>query len=125
MSTTLQSDVAITIANQVITLVSQIKLVRSQVAEITKVNTDNPLGTLWNALKTCVLNGDGTLGAADGTPTAGHSIDSRVYPNLQREVTNTNLTDALQILVDFIAFCNGTQVNANAARPAQINNVSM
>src|SRR5262252_5493135 len=119
MAATLQSDVTVNYANQVMSLVSQLRNLRAQIQDLLIVNTNNPLGTKWNALTTTLLNGDGSLGTVDGTPTSGHYVDSRVYPNLQRVVTNTNLTDALQILVDLNTFCAGTALSANAARPAQ------
>ena len=121
----LQSDDAVTYVNQVCQLVGQIKAMRQTVAELITVNANNPIGNLWNVLKTTALNADGTLGTADGSVVAANPIDPRVYPALNRAVSQNALNNALQILVDFNTFCNGTQVAANAARPAQINAVSM
>ncbi len=122
----LQSDTAVIYANMVIGLVQQIRGMRSQVAEIVAINANTPLSAnFWNVLKTTALAADGTLGTADGSVVAGDPIDTRVYPALLRAVKQGDLSNALGILVDFNTFCNGTQVNANASRPGQINNVAM
>lgn len=122
----LKSDVAVTYANHVLGLVSQIRSLRAAIAEIVKVNVDNPLGNFWAALHTASVGSDGSLGLPDsGAPVAANPIDTRVYTQLQRAVKAGDLTSALQVLVDFSTFCDGLQVNANLARPAQINNVSL
>jgi hypothetical protein len=121
----LQSDTAITYANQTMNLVQQLRILRVSVAELMTINANNPLGNLWNPLKTTGTNADGTLGTADGTPVVTNPIDSRIYPALSREASATAIEAALQILVDFNTFLNGTALSANAARPAQINAVSM
>lgn len=123
----LTSDVAVANANQVMTLVQLLKQLRQQLAELVTVNANNPLGNLWNTLNTTAVLSDGELGTADaaGTPNAAHPIDPRVYPALSRLVKSSDLTNALQVLVDLQTFLAGTATTANAARPAQINAVSM
>lgn len=123
----LQTDIAVDFANQTMALVAQIKSLRTQIAEIVKVNTDTPLGNFWTVLQTTPLLADGSLGTADAaqTPNAAHPIDTRIYVGLARAVKSGDLTNALQILVDLNTFCNGTQVNANSSRPGQINNVAL
>lgn len=121
----LQSDLAVAYANQVMALVQQVRAIRQTVAEMVTINANNPLGNLWNVLKTTALAADGTLGTADGAVVAADPIDPRVYPAISRAVSQTALNNALQILVDLNTFCNGTALAANAARPAQIDAVSM
>lgn len=124
---TQQSDVAVTYANQVSNLVTQLRQIRKEVAEIVALNTAVPLGNLWNALNTAVLAADGAIGTADtpGTPVNAHYVDPRLYPAINRVMKNTDLTNALQVLVDFAAFCAGTSLATNGARPAQMDAVSM
>lgn len=122
---TLTSDVAAQYANQVMGLVQQLRSLRVSVAELIVINANNPLGNLWTVLKTTALNADGTLGTADASVVSTDPIDPRVYAALSRAVKASDLTAALQILVDFNTFLQGTAVAANAARPAQMNAVSM
>lgn len=121
----LQSDLAVAYANQVMSLVQQLRGMRQTIAELVTVNTNNPLGNLWNVLKTTALATDGTLGAADTTVVAANPVDPRVYLSINRTVSQTALNNALQILVDLNTFCNGSALSANAARPAQIDAVAM
>lgn len=123
----IQTDIAVDAANQVIGIVNQIRALRTQIAELVKVNTDTPLGNFWTVLQTTAILADGSLGTADAaqTPNAAHPIDTRIYVGLARAVKSGDLTNALQICVDLNAFCNGTQVNAAAGRPGQINNVAL
>lgn len=126
MSATLQTDTAVKYANQVCSLVQQLQGVLANVEALAAINAANPLSSnFWNLLNTTALAADGSLGTADGTPNTAHDIDPRVYAALARAVSATQLTQALQVLVDFNAFCQGTAVAANASRPAQINAVAM
>src|ERR1700743_3866324 len=100
-----QSDITVNYANQVMVAVQQIASLRSIVSALLAFNNVNPLATLWNELNTTALNADGSLGTADGTPTSGHYIDSRVYPAVSRVIKNTDLSNALQVLTEFNTFC--------------------
>lgn len=121
-----QNDININYANEVISLVQQIRNMKAAIAELLAINSQVPLGNLWATLKTTAINSDGTLGTADsGSPIAANPIDSRVYTNLSRAVKLSALNDGLGVLVDFNAFCAGTSLTTQAARPAQIDNLSM
>lgn len=124
---TLQSDIAVQYANQLIGLAQQLKNVRAAVAEIVTVNSVTPLGNLFTVLNTTALASDGTLGTADaaGSPNSGHPIDPRVYPALSRAVKSGDLTNALQLVVDFSSFMAGSAISSNGARPANIDAVAM
>lgn len=121
----LASDIAIDKANAVDAMVQQIFNLKNQVAAIVAENAVNPLGTRWATLTTTAVATDGAVGTVDGSPNAAHVIDPRVYASIARTVSPNDLAAALQVLVDFNTFCAGTQVNANAARPAQINAVAL
>ncbi len=120
----LASDIGVDYGNQIMSIAQQLRNIRAAVAEIVTINAANPLGNLWTTLGTTAVNADGTLGTADGSPNATHPIDPRAYPNLTRAVKSGDLTNGLQLIVDFQAFMAGTQVNANGARPANINAIS-
>lgn len=120
-----QSDLAVSYANQVMSLIQQLRGMRQVIAELVTVNANNPLGNLWNVLRTTALAADGQLGTADGTVVAANPIDPRVYPAISRTASQTALNNALQILVDFNSFCAGSSLGANASRPAQIDAVAM
>jgi hypothetical protein len=124
---TLQSDTAVGYGNTVMLLVQQLRAIRAQAAEIVTLNATTPLGNLWNALSTTPLLVDGTLGVADTAqvPVLTHPIDTRVYTALNRAVKASDLSNALQELVDFVAFCAGTAIALNGARPSNTNAVSM
>lgn len=124
---TLQSDIAVQYANQLIGLAQQLRSIRAAVSEIVTINATNPLGNLFTVLNTAALAADGSLGTADtpGTPVSGHPIDTRLYPGLSRAVKSGDLTNALQLVVDFNSFMAGTALSSNGARPANIDAVAM
>lgn len=117
------ADVAVVEANALMSICQQIRNLQTQIQGLLAYNAASPLGTPWSALNTAATASDGQLGTADGSPNTSHIIDTRVYPLLNRAVSETQLVQALQIVVDFNAFCAGTAVGANAARPAQLNAV--
>lgn len=125
---TLQADIAVNYANQVMSITQQLRNVLAAITPITGVNATKPLGTLWTALQTTAVLADGTLGAADAsqTPNAAHPIDPRIYTQLNRAVKSGDLTNALQVLVDFQAFMAGTleEPAGNGARAGNVNNVA-
>jgi hypothetical protein len=117
------ADVAIAQANIVMQFCQQIRTLQVAIQGVLTYNTSNPLGTSWSALNTAATAADGQLGTADGTVNTAHVIDGRVYANLNRDVSETALAQALQVLVDFNSFCNGSALSANASRPGQLNAV--
>src|SRR6185437_4356323 len=95
---TLQSDIAVNYANQVIGIVQQLRNLRAACAEIQTINSATPLGNFWNVLNTTALAADGALGTADGAPNTSHAIDTRVYPALSRgQVSATQLASGLAL----------------------------
>jgi hypothetical protein len=118
------SDQAVTYANSVASICQQIRNLQGQIQNLLTVNTNDPLGTKWNALQTTALTADGQFGTADGTPNTAHNIDGRVYANLGRSASATAYGQALQVIVDFNTFVTGGALSANSARPAQIDAVA-
>lgn len=60
--------------------------------------------TTWNALPTCAQNADGSLGTADGTPTAGHPINTAIVSGLAKAVPATQLTSMVTCCQQAISF---------------------
>jgi hypothetical protein len=111
-----KADAAIAAANQLIGIMAQLKGLRATLTDFVKAYNSEGYGTTWGNLATAAQNGDGTLGAADGTPTAGHPIDTRVATQaaLQKAVTGTMLTNGvtlLQQLQNFFGNAVVTQAN--------------
>lgn len=123
---TLQSDLAINYANQIISLVQQMRNLRTTAAEIQAINTNTPLGNLWNVLSTTALSADGGLGAPNASPNTANPIDTRVYPTLTRgQVSANTLANGLALVISFVNLMNGQAITANGATPATVNTLSM
>lgn len=123
---TLQSDIGISYANQIIQIVQQLRAIRAMCAEIQVINTNTPLGNLWNALNTTALNADGTLGAADATPNNAHPIDTRVYTQLTRgQVSATQLASGLTLVLNVNGLLAGSSISSNLATPGTVDALSM
>lgn len=120
-------DIAISQANQITSFCVQLNQMLNLAKALQSQNAVTPFATAWNALKTAVLAADGTLGTADGSPVQTNPIDTRVagYGALQRNNSSADFQGGLQAVVDFVTFMSGAQVNANAARQAQVNKVSL
>ncbi len=71
-------DQAISGANALIGIMKQLKAVRLAANDFVTQYTSEGFSTTWGAMATAAVNADGSLGTADGTPTAGHPIDNRV-----------------------------------------------
>lgn len=115
---TLNSQV-VALANQAMGLIGQLDTMLYQI---------NALVAQWNALNgaavvgamaTCATNADGTLGAADASPSTatGHVIDNRVTPGLLRATTAYNIGVAENLLADVASLLNGNAVAAQADFP--------
>jgi len=92
---------AIAFANNLITAAQAAQAARANYDELVKQYNSEGFNTIWNALQTAVQNTDGSLGAADGSPVAGHPIDNRTYTDLKKAVTANMLTA-------FVTFMNDT-----------------
>lgn len=99
-------------ANTLIGLMSQFEALRSQGAEAVKQYNSEGWGTTWAAMPTAALNSDGSLGTADGSPTSGHPIDTRVtdQSTLQRAASATQLSAAVTFLNDWANFLGNAAV---------------
>jgi hypothetical protein len=112
-----KQDAAISFANQLGSLAGQAQELRSALAEAVKRYNSEAYNTIWNAMATAPQNTDGTLGAADSTPQAGHPIDNRVYPTLSKALTANALVAMITFANDFNNFL--TNVNPGASQRSQ------
>jgi hypothetical protein len=111
------SSQAIYVANSLINIGQQLSSLEVTINNLSSQYTLLTLGTALAAMATCVVNADGTLGAADGTPTSGatHVIDTRVaaQAGLSRAISAADLA-SLNTLLQAVA-----QVLSGGAPPAQ------
>ena len=123
---TQQSDLAVSYANQIQSILQQLRAMRVSAQEIKTINTATPLGNWWNVLSTTALATDGSLGTADGSPNTAHPIDSRVYPALTRgQVSATQMASALGLVLNIVDLCAGTAIGANGAAPGTLDSLTM
>ncbi|HLW67827.1 MAG TPA: hypothetical protein VKS79_21090 [Gemmataceae bacterium] len=93
-----QQASAITEANNLIALMKQIQALRPAWNDfITRYNSEG-WAAIWQALPTAALNGDGSLGTADGSPNAFHPIDTRIVTTLNKSVSKAQLTNGVVLL---------------------------
>ena len=109
MSATKQSQ-AISLANELIGLAGQLQSVNFTSSNLSQRYGNQGTQGVLNALPTCALNADGTLGAADVTPVAGNPIDTRVVTGLNRACTAQHLIAVKNIMNEFIAFMSNAAV---------------
>ncbi len=99
-------DQAVSAANALITLMKSLKANRITLNDfVTQYNSEG-LSTTWAAMATAVQNTDGSLGPADGSPTSGHPIDTRVTAlgNLTTAVTAAQLVAGVTLLLNLQKF---------------------
>jgi hypothetical protein len=111
-----RQDKAVAAANQLIGIANQLALLRAQINDYVTTYNNEAYSTTWGAFPTAAQNADGSLGTADGTPTAGHPIDTRVanVGLLTKAVTAAMLSSmvtCLQQLQNF--FSNATVTTGN------------
>lgn len=83
------------IANTIIDIVQQLSLLKGRIDAVAAQFTQLTSQTTLNAMATCAVNADGSLGTADGSPNAAHPIDTRVIQALNRAVLASDLGSAL------------------------------
>ena len=110
MATVTPNDRAITAANTLIALASQLELLTEQALAFQAAYGVQNWPTVWSALGTTATAADGTLGTADGTPNTAHAIDTRIYPGLSKAVSETALANGYNALSAFISMMTGSAV---------------
>ena len=103
MPATKQSQ-AVQVWNAMLSLAAQCQTLDDALATVLKQYANDGASTTWGAWPTTALNADGSSGAADASPTAGHPVDASKIPGLNR-VTDaqsmTTLVSNLQLLQGF------------------------
>lgn len=89
---------ALNAANSLMSIAGQLAALRATINQfVTQYNSEG-YGATWGNLGTCAQNTDGSLGAADGSPTAGHPINTGTYPTLNKAVTAAQLTSGVSLI---------------------------
>jgi hypothetical protein len=89
---------ALNAANSLMAIAGQLSALRATINQfVTQYNSEG-YSTTWGNLGTCAQSSDGSLGAADGTPTAGHPINTGTYPTLNKAVTAAMLTNGVTLI---------------------------
>ena len=116
MSATLQSQ-AIAMANTITGLCQQLAAIEDAINLVSGQYTQLQGATVLGALATCAANADGSLGAADTTPTTGHVIDTRVFPALSRAQSAYDIGAALTGLQAVAALLAGSPPTQQGQMP--------
>jgi hypothetical protein len=89
---------ALNAANSLMSIAQQFSALRATINQfVTQYNSEG-YGTTWGNLATAAQNSDGSLGAADASPTAGHPINTSTNPTLNKAVTAAMLTSGVTML---------------------------
>ena len=87
----------------------------------TQLNGANVLG----ALPTAATNADGSLGAADPSPTTGNLIDTRIVSSLSISISAYDAGVMTTLLQEFQNLLNGVAVETVSAAPALLAKASL
>lgn len=123
MPATLNSQ-TIALANNAMQLIAQLAALKEQIDMLTAQWTALNGATQLNAMPTCVLNADGSLGTADATPTTGHAIDTRVVTTLVRAQSAYNVGLAENLLAAVSSLLAGNAVAAQTGFPSILANMT-
>lgn len=85
---------AITGLNDLQSLVQTLYSLKASGDELVARITDQELASLWIALGTCAINGDGSLGDPDVSPNNNHPINPLTAPGLNHVVTCNQYIEA-------------------------------
>ena len=78
---------AVTALNDLQSLLQSIYSLNTAAEELITRITDQELQSIWQALGTCALNADGSLGAVDVSPNNDHPINPSTAPGMNHVVT--------------------------------------
>ena len=121
-----QQSQAIQNANTIISLSQQVMGLYVAITQANNAWNDDGSLTVIQALATCALNADGSLGTADGTPNNAHPIDIRVAANsgLSRAASENTIASCLTQLNNIVSFINGNAVAATPGVRSLLNQVT-
>lgn len=107
-----KQDKAVVAANALIGLAGQFQALYQAAVAFNSVYNSEGYSTTWGNFPTAAQATDGSLGAADATPTAGHPIDIRVanVAALAKAVPASQLTSMVTALQQFINYCTSVAV---------------
>jgi hypothetical protein len=116
MAQTLQSQV-IGLANQMNGIAAQLVGLQALLTAINEQWSALDGQTVMNAMGTCAQNADGSIGAADSSPTTGHPINPATYPTLNRATSAYNYGATLTVLQQLLNLLNGAAVTQQTTAP--------
>lgn len=119
MAATLNSQ-TVQMANDIMGLISQLGALKSQIDSLVAQWAQLNGATQMAAMATCALNADGSLGAADASPSTatGHVIDTRVVTSLGRATSAYNVGLAENLLSAVSSLLSGNAVAAQSGFPS-------
>ena len=115
---------AIQTANNLMNLAQQLLIIYQQMVIIDAAWTDDTVATTIAAMGTVTVNGDGTLGTADGAPNVAHPINLALYPSLSRAVSSNQIGQVKTIMDGIVAYVGGQAVSQQAGARAILNAVN-
>lgn len=115
---------AIGVANQIISCAQQLLALKVQIDAASAAWTDDAVANTLNALQTCALAADGSLGAVDGTPNVAHPINTATYTALSRALSANQIASMLTIIQNISTYVNGGAVSATASARAILDSAS-
>lgn len=116
-----QQTQAIQIANQLVSLSSQLLAIYTQMVVLDAAWTDQGTANVLNAMGTVALNTDGSTGAADGAANVTHPLDPAKYPVLSRSLSANQITQLKSVLDNIVTYTNGGAVTATPSARAILN----
>lgn len=122
MTSTPQSQV-IGAANQLINIGQQLYNLQIAIDAVNKQYSQLTLGTTLGALATTATATDGSLGAADGSPNAAHSIDTRIYTTLSRAISANDLGSLNTLITAVSTLLSGSAVSQQGQAPQLLNKI--
>lgn len=106
---------AITAAQTVASLMSQLKGLHDAVNAFLTTYNNNSYDTTWQALPTTTFNADGTVGTADGSPNNAHPISVPASSPLL--VARNDLLTGVGCLQNFQSYMTGVAVTTQTNTP--------
>ncbi len=102
---------AVAAAAAVETIAQQLSALRATIENLVTEYNSEGYSTTWGNLATAALNADGSLGTADGTPTSGHPIDTRVVAGLPKAVSASQLVAGVTMIEQLQNFFSNAAVS--------------
>ena len=120
MAATQQSQ-AIQIANQLVSMSTQLLSIYQQMVILDAAWTDDGAATVLAAMGTVAINADGSTGAADGAPNVAHPLNPATYPTLVRAISSNQIAQLKTILDGIVSYVGGSAVTTQASARGILN----